>query len=123
MSRNASGALLASCVQRPRHQLESAFASMPSIEMRKGRPPPPAGAVPPATPAGGLRPASGRPPPERSGRPVLGTSGRPVLRTGGRRDPPEGAGRAATARAGWDASAYSRRDGRSPIDELPPAVL
>src|SRR5262245_6240616 len=119
MSRKASGALLASWVQRPRHQLESAFGSMPSIEMRKGRPPAPAGAAPPAAWAGGLRPASGRPPPERSGRPVLSTSGRPVLSTGGRRDALEGAGRATTARAGGDASAYSRRDGRSPIGEPP----
>src|SRR5262245_12603459 len=125
MSRKASGALLASCVQRPRHQLESAFGSTPSIEMRKGPPPSAAGAKAgaPAPDGADLRGGSERPPAGSSGRPVESTSGRPVPRVGGRRAALDGAERAATGRAAGADSAYSRRDGRSPIGDPPPVVL
>src|SRR5262245_14712707 len=125
MSRKASGALLASCVHRPRHQLESAFGSTPSIETRKGPPPPAAGAKAGAPPPAGAarRGGSARPLPGSSGRPVESTSGRPVPRVGGRRAALEGAERAATGRAAGAGSWYSRRDGRSPIGDPPPPVL
>src|SRR5262245_713631 len=124
MSRKASGALLASCVHRPRHQLERAFGSIPSIETRKGRPPSEVPVEPPDAPlpanAGfrrGAAPAAGS-----SGRPVESTSGRPVPSVGGRRDALAGAERAATGRT-VGAGSWSRRDGRSPIGEPPPLVL